>query len=251
MNVQEVYELLDRHAPFSAQEDWDNSGLLVGDPEREVRRVLICLDLTREAAGLAEQLHADLVLTHHPVIFRAIRSVTPDEPWFRLLAQGTAVISAHTCLDAAEEGVSDALAEALGLEPLPTPAGLPPYLRLGECAEVTPEQFASELQESLWALGFDDCAPTLTEKDGAVSRVAVCGGAGGEFWREAKAAGADLYVTGEAKYHELVDAHNAGMPMLLLGHWLSEQFVLPRLADWLKEADPGLEIEVYLENFVM
>ena len=249
LTVRQICACLDAAFPFSSAEDWDNVGLLLGDPGRDVRRAVVCLDLTREAAGFAAARDADLVLTHHPVIFRPLRSVTPREPWFPLLARGTAVLSLHTNLDAAPEGVSDALREALGLEPeIPDPGegSVSRFLAFGRCTETDADCFALRTAELFRGQGFD-CVPRVTGF-GRFSRAAVCGGAGGEFWQDALRAGAGLLVTGEAKYHELVDACNAGLPVMLLGHWLSEQFILPRLEQRLRELDPGLRVDVFRED---
>ena len=243
--VQDVYDYFDALAPFSSAEAWDNAGLLLGDPAREVRRVLVCLDLTGEAADMAVREKADLVLTHHPVIFRPLRAVTPAEPWYPLLAAGTAVISMHTNLDVAPFGVNDALREALGLVPEEAGEGVSRFLLFGRCEAMRAEEFALASAERIRARGLR-CEPRLTGRgDERVGRVAVCGGAGGEFWAEAKRAGAELLVTGEAKYHELVDAYNAGMPVMLLGHWLSEQFVLERMEEKVRALDGGFATTAY------
>lgn len=245
--VQEIMEYLNGIAPFSTAEDWDNAGLLLGDPARAVRRAVVCLDLTREAAEFAVRTGADLVLTHHPAIFRPLRAVTPREPWYPLLANGIAVLSLHTNLDAAPRGVSDALRDALGLTPEEPSCEVSRFLLFGRCAETDARTFAEETKARFHAAGLS-CAPRLTAGGGRFTRVAVCGGAGGEFWQDALRAGAGLLVTGEAKYHECVDAHNAGLPVLLLGHWLSEQFVLPRLRDWVQTFAPEIETRLFQED---
>ena len=113
--VLDFYHFLDTLAPFSTQESWDNSGFLVGDGEREVKKVLLALDATKDVLAEAEKIGAELIITHHPVIFGSLKEFHPQNMAFAAAEKGIAIISSHTALDIADGGVNDCLAAALGL----------------------------------------------------------------------------------------------------------------------------------------
>ena len=116
MTIQELFALIDREiAPFSLAESWDNSGLLVGDGEREVKAALLCLDITLPAIRQAQRVGAQLIISHHPVIFHPLKRVMANSPVYALIEAGIGAICAHTNLDVARGGVNDCLAQALGL----------------------------------------------------------------------------------------------------------------------------------------
>lgn len=243
--VQEIYAVLDAAAPFSAQADWDNSGLLFGCKEQPVKRILLCLDLTAKAAARAVEVGADLVITHHPAIFQPIRSIAEQQPIYPLLANRIALIAAHTNLDIAPQvGVNASLMQLLGLQPLEQQPTCSPFLLFGSCDEIDPVAFAQAALERYRTNGIDCAAPCLINGGQPITRFAVCGGAGSDFAAEAQALGAQILITGEAKHHERVDAINSGMSLLLLGHHASEVPVLPGLATFLQLQFPDLEIFV-------
>lgn len=150
--VNDIFSALDRLAPFETAMGFDNCGLLIGDPEAEVTSCLLALDVTHEAVARAEAVSAQLLITHHPVIFHPLKAVRKGQVVYSLTEKKLSVISAHTNLDLAAEGVNRALAEAIGLtglEPLPNPDGLgligcfPEPLRVSECAALLKERLSA------------------------------------------------------------------------------------------------------------
>lgn len=240
--VQDIYEAIDSMAPFATAESWDNSGLLLGRKEKQVQRAMFCLDLTRGALTAALRQRADLVLCHHPVIFRPIGSVTGEAVYYPLLQQDVALIAAHTNLDQAQQGVNTALIAGAGLSLSPCqPELAPPYLKFCDLpAPVSPEELGRKICSALSLSGL-----RISDSGSMVTRAAICAGAGGEFWREALKGGAQLLITGEAKHDQMIDGKNAGLSTLQLGHQESEQAVLPFWKNSISSLFPQLELEVY------
>ena len=234
-----LYGKLDELAPFRTQEKWDNSGLLAGDPDTEVTKVLLVLDITPEAVEEAARLGAQLIISHHPVIFHPLKALEPGTAPTLLARRGIAAICSHTCLDKAL--VNDCLAAALGLEEvLPFAAGEDgiPMGRIGTLPRpASPAEFAAAAAERLGA-------PVRYNRGGrTIRRVAVLGGAGagGDLIGEAAATGADALVTGEAKHHEYLDAARLGITLFDGTHYATERVVLAPLAERLSAAFPEVE----------
>lgn len=212
LTVRDVLDRLDQLAPFRLAEDWDNVGLLVGERTAPARRMLAALDLRDHVLDHAERTGCDVVLTHHPVIFPSVASVTDADPVGRAVLRaaraGIAVIAAHTNLDAAAGGLNDIMAALLGLtETRPLGAGEPHALvglgRIGR-AEGSLETLVGRVES---AFGARSVVGVVGEPGRRIERVAICTGSGGSFIDEARDVGADVYVTGDLKYH---DADRAG-----------------------------------------
>ena len=246
----ELYKKLEQRYPATLRCPWDNDGIMcMSDPDREVRRVLITLDITEDAVGKAIEEEFDLILSHHPLIFRGISHMdVRDSVPRRLLAlagEGITALSYHTRLDAAKGGVNDALAELLELEEVSEfeVEGVP-MGRIGELAgEMTPKAFALYVKQRL-----DAEQAVMADGGSSIRRVAVLGGAGDDAVQAAREAGADAFVTGELKYHTLSDAHLCDMTLLALGHYETEQPVCQNLYDTLRALLPEAEIEIYHAN---
>ena len=250
--VLEIEQYLDQYAPFTTQMDFDNAGFLIGRGEATVHRILISLDITEAVVAEAAEWGADLVLSHHPVIFHPVRTVLDREPEGRtisaLIKKEISAICVHTNLDLANGGVNDALAERLGLtdteilQPVGVDRAGRPYGlgRIGNIPAVTAlKDYALQVKQVLKANG-------IRYADGGkpVSRVAVGGGACGDLWKVALAAGCDTFVTSDIKYHEFLDAAAQGLNLIDAGHYPTEQVVCPVLAGWLAEGFPQLEIRL-------
>lgn len=231
MKIQAIYDAVNTLAPFSLQEDWDNAGFLVGDMQTEVRRVLLALDPSLAVIHEAKALGAELVITHHPIIFHAQKSFTAGNLAFEAARQGIAVLSAHTNYDAAAGGVNDVLVSLLGIrevEDLFAKDEPQAMLRRGVLAPCSARAFASEIQSALGApVRF--CLP---EKE--IRTVAVCGGAGGMFFDTVSDAGLDAFVTGDADHHQFLDAAEKGIALFSAGHFETEQPAVAALAEVLK-----------------
>lgn len=240
MKILELERVLEARIGAVPYFDWDNDGrMLLPDPEREVKRVLVALDATAAVMDRAIAIGADLILTHHPLIFQPLRRID-DLRLLRLVKEGIAVYSYHTRLDAVQGGVNDCLAEALGLLD-PYPFGEDGMGRVGDLPE--------ETSVCVFAERIKDClgSPSITVLDSGntILRVAVLGGAGKDHISAAAESGADAFVTGEAGYNALLDAEGGEMSIFCAGHYHTEQPVCKRLAAWVSEAVPGSEVEVY------
>lgn len=249
MTVQNILDFLQQLAPFEMKYDWDNVGLLCGSREKPVRRVLVALDPFEHVVQEAIEVGADMILTHHPLIFTPVRSVTDDDSVGRcimLLAKhDIAAVNAHTNLDVAPGGVNDVLAQTLGLEHITVvePMGVDsqgrPYglLRAGTVQTQPLEAFLALVKNRLGA-------PGLRYVDGGrpVSRVAVGGGACGDEGQAALAAGCDTLVTADVKYNQFQDAVDRGLNLIDAGHFHTENPVMAPLAKKLQEAFPELDV---------
>ena len=359
--MRDVWRALDEHFPFAHRADWDNVGILLGDPGAPVRSVLIALDATPAVLSAVRRRPVDLLVTHHPVVFKPLPSIRPDRPEaaaaYALLRAGVAAISAHTNADVAPRGVSYVMARRLGLrgirplipgEPssdackvvvfvpashadavldaasgagaarigeyrwcsfraegtgtfLPREGAVPyvgtpgrlervPEIRLETVAAGTlvpavlravraahpyeepaidvvplrgaalgggvgaigdlpaPEPLADALERVRRAL-----RPSWIRLAGprrkTVRRVAIVGGSGAEFAGAAREAGADLYVTGDVKYHQALEAEGAGMPVADIGHGSAERWILPEFRRVLRAKFPdALKVRVMVEE---
>ncbi len=243
MTVQTILDYLWTLAPIEYKEDFDNVGFLVGRGNAEVTRLLVSLDATEAVAAEAEALGCQLVLSHHPIIFHAPKHVTDADPHTRTLLsyleRGLAVISMHTNLDCAPGGVNDVLARRIGLHNVEVledgeTAGL---IRVGETEETSLPAFAASLKERL-------SCPGLRYAEGGrpVRRVAVGGGACGDFIDRVAAAGCDTFVTADLKYHQFQDAAVLGLNLIDAGHFETEDPVCDMLCQRLRERFPELEL---------
>ncbi|MBO5410773.1 MAG: Nif3-like dinuclear metal center hexameric protein [Clostridia bacterium] len=229
--VKDIYAFIDSIAPFCKQCEWDNSGLLVGDPEKEVKKIGVVLDLTNEAVSAAKELGIDLIISHHPVIFRPCKTFCSGNPAFELAQSGISAICAHTSLDCAKGGVNDALAAALRFRNATAMSedGEEEMIRICETAETTAQELAKLVAEKLTA------SVAVTDGGKKIRKVALCGGAGGSFLHSVAANGCEAYITGEAKHHEYLEAKDLGLTLISAGHFETENPVVPVVANRLKE----------------
>jgi len=241
IKVKDIYDYLNEVSPYDIQCDWDNCGLLVGDMNKEVKRIGVCLDATLATLESAKEKNADMIVTHHPVIFAAQKSFTKGNIAFEAASSGISVVSAHTCLDCAEGGVNDVLCEILGIE---NAVGIEsedckaPMARIGDIEETAIEDFSTVIAEKL------DTVCRYVDGGRKVKRVAVCGGSAFDFFFDAVKLGADTYITGEVKHHELLIAKDMGINLIVAGHYETEKPVMVKLQKLLSDKFP--EAEVFL-----
>ena len=238
--VLDIYRFLNSIAPFDTQEPWDNSGFLIGSVAQEVTVAALALDITRETVRMATAAGAQLLISHHPVIFQPLKSVKRSDPVYEMISAGLCAICAHTNLDAAQGGVNDCLAQLLGLndvETLPSPS-CGSLLRRGTLPErMTAQAFGALVSERLGSRA------AVADSGWPIRTVAVCGGAGGEY--VGKVAGlADAFVTGEAKHHEFLLARRLNLTLVAAGHFETENPVIPPLARRLSEQFPNVAFPV-------
>ncbi len=229
MRVSELLRHIDSFAAFSLAEEWDNSGLLVGSPDAECVRVGVSLDAVSESVFAASEEGCNVLVCHHPLIFRAVKHITDESEQGRTILEavrrGVNIIAAHTNWDKARGGVNDTLSGLLGLrdvEALDAESGLGV---VGSIEASGLEEFLLRVKTS-WGLSHIDSYGRAER----VVRVALCGGSGSEFWGLAKSKGADIYLTADMKYHELIDATQEGLTIGLLNHGEMERATLPELA---------------------
>lgn len=251
--VTEIYQYLDEIAPFRLQMEFDNAGFLVGRGEAEVERVLVALDITEEVVREAEETDCQLVVSHHPVIFHPVKSITGETVTGRVLLglveAKIAAICAHTNLDAVQEGVNDCLAQILGLTEIGQlhPDGVDhsgrPYGigRIGapHQAGLSAADYAAYVKQQLGA-----ASVRYTDGGRPVQKVAVGGGACGSMLADAAAAGCDTFVTSDLRYHEYLEAKAMGITLMDAGHYPTEQVVCAPLAKRLAARFPELGVSV-------
>ena len=239
--VADILAFLDTLAPRSLKMDWDNCGLLCGRPGREVHRILVALDPFDTVIDEAIRVKADLLVTHHPLIFRnGLMAVNEDTEAGRcalkLVENGIAAINAHTNLDIAPGGINDVLAQTLGLNGIET-IGEEGLLRRGTVPAQPLPQFLAHVKQ---ALGCDG----LRYVDGGrpVATVAVGGGACADEMEEALAAGCNTFVTSDVKYNQFRTAFQLGLNLIDAGHFHTENPAMPVLRDRLQAAFPEIEV---------
>ena len=220
----EIIAEMERLAPLNLKEAWDNPGRLVGEPEKEVRSVLLTLDVTEENTVYAAEKGFDAIISHHPVIFsglRALRTDTYDGRMFRtLLENDIGVYCAHTNLDSAAGGVNDVLASLLELNDVrPMGEGEAAMGRVGIFAETLE---ATEILSFIKTKLNRSVLPYSGACDKDIRTVALCGGSGAGFLPAAVEAGADLYLTGDVKYHDAQEAVKQGILLVDGGHYGTE-----------------------------
>ena len=228
--LSEIIAVLEDAYPTRLAESWDAVGLVCGDPAEDVDRVLVCVDPVAATVAEAEDIGARLILAHHPLLLRGVHGVPADTTKgslvHRMIRSGIALYCAHTNADSANPGVSDALAEAIGLRVLrplsPNDDGETGIGRIGELAE--PEPFAAFVRRVANAL--PDAEPGVVgagDPERPIRTVAVSGGAGDGYLATAVAAGVDAYVTADLRHHPASEHLEGGGPALVgLTHWASE-----------------------------
>ncbi|MDO4543268.1 MAG: Nif3-like dinuclear metal center hexameric protein [Clostridia bacterium] len=228
MKLYDFLDMMERIVPKAYAMEGDNVGLLVGTDREEIKKVLVALDCTVDVAREAVQTGADLVLCHHPLFFRPVSFFRPDNadtaaPYI-LARNGIAMFAAHTNLDAVHGGVNDVLAERVGLKevsPLePDKLGRIGYAEAGCTLKQLIERCERELGCNCRYCG---------DLDAAVNRVAVIGGSGGSDVFAAWKAGADTFITGEAKYGQGIEANTLGLKLIVCGHYETEAIVMESL----------------------
>lgn len=236
ITVRDIMDLMEQKAPFDTAEEWDNSGLLVGDPQKTVTSVLVTLDITEDAIVAAQQQGAELIVSHHPVIFEPLSHLSAQSLPYRLVRAGVAALCAHTNLDKACGGVNDTLASQLGLiEVSVAPDGMS---RIGKLpVPMTGEVFARTVSKTLGT------AVRVKIGEDKVGTVALCGGAGASLTVPLLTT-ADALVTGEVKHHEWL-AVPKEKTAVDAGHYYTEVTVTDTVGDWLKHAFPSLKVTVY------
>jgi dinuclear metal center YbgI/SA1388 family protein len=260
MIVDDIVRFLDQFAPADLAEAWDNVGLLAGDRNASVSKVMTCLTITPASAAEAISAGAELIVTHHPLPFRPLKRLTTDTTEGRmlcdLLAARIAIYSPHTAFDSTSGGINERLAAGLGivdLQPLvslPESAAAPDSSgraggsprgagRQGRVAAgTTGDALADRIRQFLRIGQIQAVGDTRR----VVETVAVACGSAGEFLVPAHAVGCQLLVTGEVRFHTCLEAEGLGMLLLVVGHFASERFAVEALADVLAKEFPAVSV---------
>lgn len=245
-SVREIYEYIDSIIPFSTQESWDNSGLLAGDPDAEVTRILTALDITIGVINEAVSEKAELIISHHPVIFTPLKTVMANSPVGIMIQSEISAICSHTPFDMSplgmNKGLYDLLSSPLGLSEASIPleeAG--EGLSVGRIYElkkpISPEEAAKKAKAAL------GCTAVRFSQGGSdIRRIAISSGSGGSFVSLAQSKGADALISGDFKHDAFIDAGNAGFTIIDCGHFHTERIFCGIMKKLLSEAFPEIRI---------
>ena len=248
MKLRDVICLIEKRMPLSWAEDWDNPGLQVGDPDSEISKIGIALDVTEDTVGKASERGCDLLVSHHPIILRPIRNIITDRPASKAvinaIKNGLSLYAAHTNWDSSPEGVNFTLAELLGLDdavPLTAPSDVSSWGMgaVGELMMPMPLETVMRLIKERWSLSY--CRAYVTGP-AMIKRIALGGGSCGDMWPMAADKGASLFVTADISYHERQDALNCGLGLVEVDHGEMERASLPKLRSII-EKETGLTVE--------
>ena len=250
VKIKEVLSALEKFAPLPLQESWDNAGLQVGLTEAEVSGALLCLDVTEKIIDEAVSKGCNLVVSHHPLLFRGLKTISNltdvQRTVMKAIEQKVCVVSMHTNMDNAKGGVNFRIAEKLGLKNV----AFMSVKKVGdvECGNgvigILEEPMAADDFVLKVKKTFDvECALTNELLQRPVSRVAICGGAGDFLLDEAVTAGADVFITGEMHYHQYF-GYEQKIQICVIGHYQSEQFTTEVFRDILSERCPGVRTEM-------
>lgn len=249
MKIQSICQFMESFAPRRLAQEWDNVGLIAGDRQAEVERVMTCLTVTPESVDEAIAKQANLIVSHHPLPFRPIKRLTtdntPSELLWKLARAGVSVYSPHTSFDSAALGINQTLAKKLGIDapvPLLPVAEDPDELGSGRVGKFSNPMSLSDLAaRAAGELGIGGLH-VVGDQMKMITKVAVACGSGGSFLDAAKRKGCDALVTGEATFHTALDAKANSIGLILVGHYASERFAVEDLAGHIKAEFDALEV---------
>ncbi len=226
--VNKIIRKIEEFAPLSTMQKWDNSGWQINLGIQDVNKILLALDVTPATVNEAIEQKCDMILSHHPVFFNGIKAI--DSPYIiKAIQNNIQVYSAHTNLDIAEGGVSEYLAEKCGFVDLDTAFEFIKY------KQFTEERNFSKLVSTLKTVF---CLPSIrvvNSKRKTYSSIAFCSGSGAEFIKDLEQIGIDVFITGDLKHHQALNANK--MTIIDLGHFHSERFVVEIFQKILKDED--------------
>ena len=240
LTVQQIYDFINERAPFETQLAFDNSGLLVGHPDNEVTGIHFALDVTNAVIDEAIANGANLIVTHHPMMFSPIKRLTETNHEARLLCRmiraGISLISAHTNLDQAPGGCNDVLAQTIGLSDIQGEG----FVRVGTLpVPMSTAELAAHIGAKL-----GDVVRVMGNPAAVITKVGMCSGSGAEEWSAAAAMGAQAFLTGEVKHHIALEASDAGIVLLEAGHHATEEPGIFALAKALQNSPLGVQYNV-------
>ena len=246
MKVKDIIGVIEDFAPLGLQEKWDNSGLCIGSPEDEVSSVLLGLDCTPELVDEAVACGADMIVTHHPLIFSGLKKISAEDPVgeavIKAVRAGISIYAAHTSADKVLAGVSGAMAARLGLENVAILDEDGEGTGLGVVGDLPQPLTASEAVELVKGRFGLKAMRASRPVEGMISRVAMCGGSGGSLIGAAKASGAQLYISGDISYHNFFTTE--GFMLMDIGHYESEIEIVDILFSLIKKNFPTFAVRI-------
>ena len=232
----QVFDLLNKEFPFETQESWDNSGLLVYSGA-ESDSVLVCLDVTADVVEKAVEMDAKIIVSHHPVIFSGLKEIYSGDVVYSLIKNDISVISAHTNFDKYRYGTCFDIANRLGLDIVPDDS-----FDFGVIAETD----GISVQELGWKCKSVFGSASVTMPYNRINTVFICAGSGSDMKNEVIESGADCYLCGECKYHDMLDLAAEGISVVTLGHDNSEKLSVETIANLIKENFEDTDVQVYI-----
>lgn len=232
----QVFDLLNKEFPFETQESWDNSGLLVYSG-KESESVLVCLDVTADVVEKAVETRAKIIVSHHPVIFSGLKEIYSGDVVYSLIKNDISVISAHTNFDKYRFGTCYDIANRLGLDIVPDDS-----FEFGIIAETD----GISVQELGWKCKSVFGSASVTMPYNRINTVFICAGSGSDMKNEVIESGADCYLCGECKYHDMLDLAAEGISVVTLGHDNSEKLSVETIANLIKENFEDTDVQVYI-----
>ncbi len=232
----QIFDLLNKEFPFEAQESWDNSGLLIYSGI-ESDSVLVCLDVTADVVEKANETGAKIIVSHHPVIFSGLKEIYSGDVVYSLIKNDISVISAHTNFDKYQFGTCYDIANRLGLDIVPDDS-----FDFGIIAETD----GMSVQELGWKCKSVFGSASVTMPHNRINTVFICAGSGSDMKNEVIESGADCYLCGECKYHDMLDLAAEGISVVTLGHDNSEKLSVETIANLIKENFEDTDVQVYI-----
>lgn len=243
--TEEIYNFLDKKYPFNLQEKWDNSGFLVNTGFKKCRKVMLTLDITNLAVHEADAKKADLIISHHPVIFDPIKKINYSNPVYSLVENGISAICMHTNLDIAEGGTNTVILRKIGekcelsdeIEPLEDSG-------LGYIFKFKEPVYVDDLSAILKGIFKTDRIKVSRYGKPIISKVAICSGSGGSLLDLAIAKNCDALITGDVKHNVWIEANDSRFMVFDCGHFHTENLVLTEIRRVLEEKFPLLDVEI-------
>lgn len=240
ITVKNIFDYLNQKYPIDTAREFDNPGLLVGDGNQQVKKALVCLDCDINAVNRAKEIGANLIVTHHPVIFGGLKSVTAGSVVYELIKSGISVISMHTNLDIAVGGVTERLCEAIGLQDVtPFIAHDGFTIRSATCNITDCDILAEHIKKVLGG------SVRYVNSNKPIKRVLVCSGSGGDFLEDVISENFDALIAGDIKHNVFISAINSGVSVFDAGHYQSENIIVCPLCEELSKAFCEIEFVIF------
>lgn len=250
LKAKNIIEMMENWAPTELAEEWDNVGFQIGEYDKEINKILIALDIDHRVVKKAVEENFDMIITHHPFIFQGIKKINnlnyDGKIIIDLIKNNIVIYNAHTNLDQAIGGVNEELSNLFDLENSKTIVNSEEntqkgYGKVGNIGKIKLEDYLEKIKTILDVKKIT----VFGDVEKEINKVALIGGSGGGFIEEVAETGADLFITGDIKYHDAQKAEKLDLILIDAGHYHTEKIILPVIKERLKELNKDLEVEVY------